>query len=150
MKKEAKVVLITSLVSLMALTGCASNDKLIEQQNQHVGQIESLETKVNVLELQVAALETKITDQNTINIEVHESIHKLNVKQNRLNDDQSQLSSHVQQQIDVSERSYTIKQRDTLYNISKRFNMSIEELQKLNPQIQNPKNLLIGQIITVK
>lgn len=42
--------------------------------------------------------------------------------------------------------TYTIKQGDILYEIAKKFNISLEELEAANPGL-DPKNLRIGQVI---
>lgn len=48
----------------------------------------------------------------------------------------------------LSEGGYTIQQGDTLYSLSKKFNLSVEELKKLNNLSENTIN--IGQIIKIK
>ncbi len=45
-------------------------------------------------------------------------------------------------------RSYTVKKGDTFYSLSRRFNVTIDRLQQLNPGV-NPDALLIGQKICV-
>src|SRR5699024_2330603 len=44
--------------------------------------------------------------------------------------------------------SYTIKSGDTLYNIAKKYNTTVEEILKVNPGI-NPYNLQVGQKICI-
>jgi flagellum-specific peptidoglycan hydrolase FlgJ len=48
----------------------------------------------------------------------------------------------------LSEGAYTVQQGDTLYSLSKKFNLSVEELKKLNNLSENAIN--IGQIIKIK
>ena len=43
---------------------------------------------------------------------------------------------------------YVIQGGDTLYNLAKRFNTSVEAIMRANPGI-NPNNLLINQIIYI-
>lgn len=43
---------------------------------------------------------------------------------------------------------YPVKTGDTLYDIGRRFNVSVEELQDINEK-SNPKNLTVGEIIDV-
>lgn len=50
--------------------------------------------------------------------------------------------------VENSERLYTIQQGDTLYSLSKKFNLSVEDLKKLNDLSDNAIN--IGQKIKVK
>lgn len=47
----------------------------------------------------------------------------------------------------VSDKLYTVKQSDTLYNISKRFGLTVEELKTLNNLTDN--NIRIGQRLVV-
>lgn len=44
--------------------------------------------------------------------------------------------------------SYTIKQGDTLYNLARRYNTTVEAIMAVNPGI-DPNNLQIGQIICI-
>ena len=44
-------------------------------------------------------------------------------------------------------KTYTIKQGDTLYNISKRFGLTVDELKALNNMADN--NIKIGQILVI-
>lgn len=44
---------------------------------------------------------------------------------------------------------YVIKPGDNLYKLAKKYNISLEELLKLNPQIKNPDNLSVGENICV-
>ena len=44
--------------------------------------------------------------------------------------------------------AYTIKAGDTLYNLSIRFNTTVDAIRKANPNV-NPNNLIIGQIICI-
>jgi LysM repeat protein len=50
--------------------------------------------------------------------------------------------------VENSEGLYTIQQGDTLYSLSKKFNLSIEDLKKLNDLSDNAIN--IGQKIKIK
>ncbi|MBP6001498.1 MAG: glucosaminidase domain-containing protein [Flavobacterium sp.] len=50
--------------------------------------------------------------------------------------------------VEISEGYYTIQQGDTLYSLSKKFNQSVEELQKLN-NLSNA-TISIGQKIKIK
>lgn len=51
-------------------------------------------------------------------------------------------------EVEISEGRYTIQQGDTLYSLSKKFNLSVEELKKLNDISDNAIN--IGQKIKIK
>lgn len=44
---------------------------------------------------------------------------------------------------------YVVAKGDTFYSIAKKFNMSLATLQSLNPQIQNPNLIYVGQEINV-
>lgn len=44
---------------------------------------------------------------------------------------------------------YVVAKGDTFYSIAKKFNMSLATLQSLNPQIQNPNLIYVGQEINI-
>ncbi|WP_066639013.1 LysM peptidoglycan-binding domain-containing protein [Desulfolucanica intricata] len=46
-------------------------------------------------------------------------------------------------------QSYTVKPGDSMWSIASRFNISLSNLKKANPQIQNPDNLSPGDIINI-
>ena len=48
-----------------------------------------------------------------------------------------------------STSKYVVAKGDTFYLIAKKFNMSLASLQSLNPQIQNPNFIYVGQEINV-
>lgn len=50
---------------------------------------------------------------------------------------------------DLTSSKYTVKAGDTLYIISQKFNTTITAILAINPQITNPDNLYIGQVINV-
>ena len=50
--------------------------------------------------------------------------------------------------VEISEGLYTIQQGDTLYSLSKKFNLSVDDLKKLNDISDNAIN--IGQKIKIK
>ena len=50
--------------------------------------------------------------------------------------------------VEISEGYYTIQQGDTLYSLSKKFNQTVEELQKMN-NLTNA-TISIGQKIKIK
>ncbi len=60
------------------------------------------------------------------------------------------MKQQAQQQVEQADKFYTIKQDDTLYSISVEFGLTVDELLQLNPKIENPRRLLIGQIINIK
>ncbi|MFW5647761.1 MAG: LysM peptidoglycan-binding domain-containing protein, partial [Candidatus Alkaliphilus sp. MAG34] len=43
---------------------------------------------------------------------------------------------------------YTIKSGDTFFTLAKRFNTTVEAIQRANPGV-NPNNLQIGQVICI-
>ena len=45
-------------------------------------------------------------------------------------------------------KTYTVQPKETLYSISKKFNISVDELKKANASLQN-NSLSIGQEITI-
>ena len=72
-----------------------------------------------------------------------ESTQQLADKVDQLAQDQDEIKQVLQ---DASS-TYVIKENDTLYKIAQQNGMSVDELLQLNPEIKNPKALLIGQTI---
>ena len=116
----------TALVSTLALSGCASNDEIIEQQKQQAEQINTLGSKVNTLESQLQR-------QQNAGKQISQAVSQLHTKQNNLS-----------QKIEGIAKIYSIKQNDTLFRVAKENGMNLEALLQLNPQIEKPNSLLIG------
>ena len=129
---KKQIMMATALVSTLALSGCASNDEIIEQQKQQAEQINTLDSKVNTLE-------SELQRQQTADRNISQAVSQLHTKQNNLN-----------QQVEQTAKIYSIKQNDTLYSVAKDNGMELEELLQLNPQIEKPNSLLIGQMINIK
>lgn len=49
---------------------------------------------------------------------------------------------------EIKTNSYTIKPKETFYSLSKKFNVSIEEIKEVNPDLAN-NSLSIGQVIQI-
>ncbi|MGF1806890.1 LysM peptidoglycan-binding domain-containing protein [Aliivibrio sifiae] len=143
MKQTKNIILVASLMSTLVLTGCASNDELIAQQKNQTEQISALESKVGTLESKVNALETELQSQKDTDSEIYQTVRKLDAEQN-------ELKAQAQKQVDEAVMYYTIKQDDTLYSIAREQGIALEDLLQLNPQIDNPKRLLIGDVINTK
>ncbi len=143
MKQTKNIILVASLMSTLVLTGCASNDELIAQQKNQTEQISALESKVGTLESKVNTLETELQSQKDTDSEIYQTVRKLNAEQN-------ELKAQAQKQVDEAVMYYTIKQDDTLYSIAREQGIALEDLLQLNPQIDNPKRLLIGDVINTK
>jgi peptidoglycan endopeptidase LytE len=45
--------------------------------------------------------------------------------------------------------TYKVISGDTLSAIAKRYNMTLDQLKKLNPQITNPNTIKVGQVINL-
>ena len=45
--------------------------------------------------------------------------------------------------------NYTVLRGDTLYNIGERYGVSLEDIIEANPQITNPNQIRVGQIINL-
>ncbi|MBB1315664.1 MULTISPECIES: LysM peptidoglycan-binding domain-containing protein [Aliivibrio] len=136
MKHKKNIILAASLMSALVLTGCASNDELIAQQKNQTDQISALESKVSTLE-------SELQKQQSEGKEISQTVRQLSVKQDELN-------AQAQQQADEAVMYYTLKQDDTLYSIAKDQGIALDDLLQLNPQIKNPKRLLIGDVINIK
>ena len=59
----------------------------------------------------------------------------------------SALSNEIEVKT-ANDNSYTVQPKDTMYSLSKKFNISVDELKILNNMTEN--NLSIGQIIKIK
>ena len=129
---KKQIMMATALVSTLALSGCASNDDIIEQQKQQAEQINTLDSKVNTLE-------SELQRQQNADRNISQAVSQLHTKQNNLN-----------QQVEQTAKIYSIKQNDTLSSVAKENGMSLEALLQLNPQIEKPNSLLIGQMINIK
>ena len=129
---KKQIMMATALVSTLTLSGCASNDEIIEQQKQQAEQINTLDSKVNTLESQLQR-------QQNADKQISQAVSQLNTKQNNLS-----------QQVEQTAKIYSIKQNDTLSSVAKEHGMELEELLQLNPQIKTPNSLLIGQMINIK
>jgi N-acetylmuramoyl-L-alanine amidase len=129
---KKQIMMATALVSTLALSGCASNGEIIEQQKQQAEQINTLDSKVNTLKSQLQR-------QQNADKQVSQAVSQLHTKQNNLS-----------QQMEQAAKIYSIKQNDTLYSVAKDNGMELEELLQLNPQIEKPNRLLIGQMINIK
>lgn len=44
---------------------------------------------------------------------------------------------------------YTVKATNTLYSIAQRFGITVQQIIAANPQIVNPNNILVGQVICI-
>lgn len=143
MKQKKNIILLASLMSSLVLTGCASNDELIAQQKNQTEQMSALESKVSTLETQVGTLESELQKQKDTDSELYQTVRKLDAAQ-------GELKAQAQQEADKAVMYYTIKQDDTLYSISKEQGIALEDLLQLNPQIDNPKRLLIGDVLNIK
>lgn len=143
MKQKKNIILLASLMSSLVLTGCASNDEQITQQKSQIEQINTLESKVSTLESQVNTLETELQKQKSTDSEIYQTVHRLDVAQNK-------LKEQAQQQADEAIMYYMIKQGDTLYSIARDHGIALEDIIQLNPHIVNPKRLLIGDLLNVK
>lgn len=143
MKQKKNIILLASLMSSLVLTGCASNDELIAQQKNQTEQMSALESKVSTLESQVTTLDSELKKQKETDSELYQTVRKLDAAQ-------GELKAQAQQEADEAVMYYTIKQDDTLYSISKKQGIALEDLLQLNPKIKNPKHLLIGDVLNIK
>ncbi|MGO2322109.1 MULTISPECIES: LysM peptidoglycan-binding domain-containing protein [Vibrio] len=125
LKSNQKIITLTMLASALALSGCASNDEVIEQQNQQAEQLSSLQADLQA--------------QKESNQQLADKVDQLAMDQDEIKQGMQDKSS-----------AYVIKENDTLYRIAKEHDMTVDQLQQLNPEIKNPKSLLIGQTIKLK
>lgn len=150
MKQNKNIILLASLMSTLVLTGCASNDELIAQQKNQTEQMGVLESKVSTLESQMNTLKVDLQSQKETDSEIYQAVRKLDAAQGELKAAQGELKAQAEQQADEEVMYYTIKQNDTLYSIARNQGIALEDLLQLNPKIDNPKHLLIGDVINIK
>ena len=136
MNKKQHIFLVASLLSTLALSGCASNDEIIAQQKQHTEQITVLGDTVDSLGDAVSALEDQLIIQQGINVGLSQDVGQLYVERDEL--------------AQIAAATYTVIQGDTLSGVAAANDMSLEKLIQLNPQISNPNLLLVGHIINIK
>ncbi|EPN4952622.1 LysM peptidoglycan-binding domain-containing protein [Vibrio diabolicus] len=115
-------------IFVLVLSGCASNDELIESQGQ---KINNLTNQVNVLSNQVGRMDSK-----------HNKLDALVMKNN------NEFSKIIEAEKNQS-RKYTIIEGDSLSSIANKAGLSVKELLKNNPQITNPDQLLIGHELNI-
>ncbi|MFH0257005.1 LysM peptidoglycan-binding domain-containing protein [Vibrio rumoiensis] len=125
LNSNKKIITLTMLASAAVLSGCASNDEVIEQQNQQAEQISSLQADLQA--------------QKESNQQLADKVDQLSMDQDE-----------IKQQMEDKSSSYVIKENDTLYHVAQQNGMSVDELLQLNPEIKNPNALLIGQTINIK
>ncbi|WP_038150228.1 LysM peptidoglycan-binding domain-containing protein [Vibrio litoralis] len=125
LKSNQKIITLTMLASALVLSGCASNDEVIEQQNQQAEKLSSLQADLQA--------------QKESNQQLADKVDQLAMDQDEIKQGMQDKSS-----------AYVIKENDTLYRIAKEHDMTVDQLQQLNPEIKNPKSLLIGQTIKLK
>lgn len=121
--------LAIALLSLTSVIGCASNDELIATQEKQQQQIFQLQ-------FQIKRVEQKTQQQEQAIQSASQKAHAALTEQAAIKEQKS--------------RHYVIKEKDTLYSIAKKYRMTVDALTQLNPQISNPKRLLIGSTIKVK
>jgi N-acetylmuramoyl-L-alanine amidase len=128
---KKQIMMATALVSTLALSGCESNDEIIEKQQQ-AEQINMLGSKIKVLESELQRLQN-------VEKQTSQAVSQVHTKQNNLSKQMEQIA-----------KIYSIKQNDTLFNVAKENGMNLEALLHLNPQIKKPNSLLIGQMVNIK
>jgi flagellum-specific peptidoglycan hydrolase FlgJ len=62
--------------------------------------------------------------------------------------DRNYIPAKKDPELEISEGYYTIQQGDTLYSLSKKFNLTVEDLKKMNNLVDN--TISIGQKIKIK
>lgn len=131
---STKLAFATAVVII--ISGCSSNGEVVEeqqeQQNQQASQIEMLNEKTD-------ALEAKLQQQSELNMKTSQAVDELSGNQKEL----MELTNG-------QAGNYTIKEKDTLFNIAKEHAISLDALLELNPEINVTTILLIGQKINVR
>lgn len=168
MKLKKNVILVASLMSTLVLTGCASNDELVNQQKQYEEQIGSLEAMVGALELRVTELENEQQAQKEIDTEILQRLNQFDADQAQFKVQMEQAAEQAkqyaeQQKIEQAKQEeakkqpvaqgtkrYTVQKGDTLYSLSVEFNSTVDGLLQLNPHVKSPRHLAVGQVINIK
>ncbi|ELR8704373.1 LysM peptidoglycan-binding domain-containing protein [Vibrio vulnificus] len=124
-----KILLVASVSAAALLSGCASNDELVQQQQKHTGDIQTLQQ-------QQASLEERLNAQNAVDKNLASAI--------------SEVKHDFTKAQEMNNSIYAAIEDDTLLKIAAKHNMSLEQLIDLNPNKKNTDKLLIGEIIKVK
>ncbi|MGO1190262.1 MULTISPECIES: LysM peptidoglycan-binding domain-containing protein [Vibrio] len=123
MKTVTKFVF--AVLTIGVLSGCASNDEMVEQQKQNTEQIE--------------VLKSQLQEQDQKTTMTWEAVAQLQ-------DDQETLKNQAEQ----AKNKYRVKEHDTLFSIAQEHGMTLEDLIQLNSQIKSPNKITIGQEINLK
>lgn len=112
-------------LTIGVLSGCASNDEMVEQQHQNTEQIE--------------VLKSQLQEQDQKSTMTWEAVAQLQADQEVLKNQAEQAKS-----------KYTVKENDTLFSIAKEHGIALDDLIQLNSQIKSPNRITIGQEINLK
>ena len=140
--KYTKTTLLV-LLSGLTLVGCSSSDPIAEEQSRQAQQIDQQSKQIN-------DINTRLSEMKNMDVRLYRSQQKLTESVDHINKKVEGIGSTVEKQIEQESAFYTIKENDTLYRIASEHKMSLEALIELNPQIKNPKRLLIGDVIRIK
>ena len=62
----------------------------------------------------------------------------------------SAVKGEYLQKVEQTSSYYTVQGGDTLYWIAKKYGMTLAELIKMNPQLENPDLIYVGQEVKIK
>jgi LysM repeat protein len=51
--------------------------------------------------------------------------------------------------VSVKTRKYFVESGDTLLSIAAKFNVTVQQIEDVNPYLQNPDNLIVGQELDI-
>ncbi len=134
--EKMKHSLLTAVFASGLLMGCSSSemDSLAVEQEKQAKELSELKEDVSILRKEIQL--TKKQSVNTVDV-----VNQLNANQQKL---------IVQAQADQVSDTYTVKEQDTLYRIAKAHDTTVDALLKLNPHVNSPEKLLIGEKLSLK
>lgn len=94
--------------------------------------------------IEIDGLYTRLFDEITTAVTENGEICGYQITETKYSDDGQYFSIRVEKTI------YCIKKGDTLSKIAQNFGTTVEELQKLNPEISNPDKIYAGTILRIK
>jgi len=109
--------------------------------------LDRLASRINTLESNLSARMEKISKQlKTSKNQVAKSRQKINLAA----PPKKALKKKGKSSVEIALTYHHVRSGDTLYSISRRYNLSLKELKQLNPSLAGKKNIFPGQKLRIK